>query len=85
MSSSDANSTKVVPAQLATLSIFNPSLGATDETVRDQILYYYSRVQQERKESRKSHGSKDEHGRDDEENQKLRQIGLAQGMVDFAK
>lgn len=77
--------TSVVPAQLATLSIYNPSLGATDETVREQILYYYARAQRERNEVNRNHGSNNSDESEEEENQKLRQIGLAQGMVDFAK
>lgn len=75
----------VVPAQLATLSIYNPSLGTTDETVRDQILYYYTRTQRERNEANRNDGSSNSDESEEEENQKLRQIGLAQGMVDFAK
>jgi First Longin domain of INTU, CCZ1 and HPS4 len=77
--------TSVVPAQLATLSIYNPSLGATDETVRDQILYYYARTQRERNEANRNHGSDNSDESEEEENQKLREIGLAQGMVDLAK
>lgn len=75
----------VVPAQLATLSIYNPSLGATDETVRDQILYYYARTQRQRNEADRNDGSIRSDESEEEENQRLRQIGLAQGMVDFAK
>jgi hypothetical protein len=75
----------VVPAQLATLSIYNPSLGATDETVRDQILYYYTRTQREQKEANRNDGSIKLDESEEEENQRLRQVGLAQGMVDFAK
>ena len=85
MSSPNAAATRVVPAQLATLSIYNPSLGATDETVREQILYYYSRSQRERKKAIEEHGSKYETESEEEVNQRLRQIGLAQGMVAFAK
>ncbi|KKZ66096.1 hypothetical protein EMCG_08161 [[Emmonsia] crescens] len=33
----------VVPAQLSFFAIYNPSLGSTDETLRDQIVFYYSR------------------------------------------
>jgi hypothetical protein len=74
-------STGVVPAQLATLSIYNPSLGATDETVGDQILYYYGRTQ---REGNRGEGPTSPDESEEAENQKLRQIGLAQGMVDFA-
>lgn len=75
---------KVVPAQLAFLGIYNPSLGTTDETFRDQVVFYYSKAARLRSKS----GSKTaEHERQlrEDENEKLRQIGLAQGMVDFAR
>ena len=72
----------IKPAELALLAIYNPSLGRSDETLHDQIVYYYSKKSSE---SRKQSG---DDGRDharEEANEKLRQIGLAQGMVEFAK
>lgn len=80
--------TKVVPAQLSFLAIYNPSLGPTDETFRDQLVFYYSRAAHEARVAAKKHARKEGAGGDavrEEENEKLRQIGLAQGMVDFAK
>ncbi|KAK2749629.1 hypothetical protein FQN57_005851 [Myotisia sp. PD_48] len=76
----------VIPAHLSFLTIFNPSLGKTDETLDDQILFYYNA------ESGSAHPTGSAH-RDNEnnrqtyedDNEKLRQIGLAQGMVSFAK
>ena len=85
MSQTIPTTTSVVPAQLATLSIYNPSLGATDDTVRAQILYYYTRTQRERKDAHKNDTPENEDESEEQANQKLRQIGLAQGMVDFAK
>lgn len=85
MSQTIPTATSVVPAQLATLSIYNPSLGATDDTVRAQILYYYARTQRERKDAHKNETSATADESEEQTNQKLRQIGLAQGMVDFAK
>ncbi|KAF7536194.1 hypothetical protein G7054_g4723 [Neopestalotiopsis clavispora] len=82
----------VVPAQLGFLAIFNPSLGATDETIDDQIVYYASvssQTQQLQNPARKRHrGSKarpTEALSQDERNERLRQIGLAQGMVEFGR
>jgi hypothetical protein len=80
--------TKVVPAQLSFLAIYNPSLGLTDETFRDQLVFYYSRAALEARIAAKKTARKDGAGGDalrQEENEKLRQIGLAQGMVDFAR
>ena len=79
---------KVVPAQLAFLAIYNPSLGPTDETFRDQLVFYYSRKAQETRVAARKNARNDLAGGDAlrmEENEKLRHIGFAQGMVDFAK
>jgi hypothetical protein len=79
-----AQSGAVVPAQLAFLAIYNPSLGNTDETLHDQIVFYWSR--KFRGGRRQGNGDGDQ-GQDntEEKNEKLRQIGLAQGMVEFAR
>ncbi len=75
--------TIVTPAQLSFLAIYNPSLGPTDETFRDQIVFYYSRAAKTRRKGKD--GEPDtEKELHEEENEKLRQIGLAQGMVNFA-
>ncbi|EEQ87824.2 uncharacterized protein BDCG_02944 [Blastomyces dermatitidis ER-3] len=78
----------VVPAQLSFLAIYNPSLGSTDETLRDQIVFYYSRKENE-KLARSTQQRAAQRGATDcakiDNNEKLRQIGLAQGMVSFAK
>ena len=79
---------RVVPARLAFLAIYNPTLGPTDETFQDQLVFYYSRVAIEARAAAKKHARNDaaaEEALRQEENEKLRQIGLAQGMVDFAK
>ncbi|KAF2100531.1 hypothetical protein NA57DRAFT_74137 [Rhizodiscina lignyota] len=84
--SSEAPS-KAVPAQLSFLAIYNPSLGTTDETFRDQVVFYWSRAARARRKDAGQHGEEAEHEQlqREEENEKLRQIGLAQGMVDFAR
>jgi len=81
MSGVAAHSSKVVPAQLSFLGIYNPSLGNTDETFRNQVVFYYSKARL------KGNGKYANHDRElrEEENEKLRQIGLAQGMVSFAR
>ncbi|KAI1085277.1 hypothetical protein F5B20DRAFT_137790 [Whalleya microplaca] len=81
----------VVPAQLGFLAIFNPSLGATDDTIDDQIVYYASvstNTQQSRRKQQRHHrsrGKPTENISQDERNERLRQIGLAQGMVEFSR
>ncbi|KAM0287514.1 hypothetical protein ACHAQH_000468 [Verticillium albo-atrum] len=77
----------IVPAQLGFLAIFNPSLGITDETIDDQIVYYASVTTQRHKRRHRSRGQGKPHENvsQEEHNERLRQIGLAQGMVDFSK
>lgn len=77
-----------VPAQLGFLAIYNPSLGDSDETLDDQIVYYASaaslstssRRRRARTKARPTDGISQE-----ERNERLRQIGLAQGMVTFSQ
>ena len=85
---------KIIPAQLSFLAIYSPPLGVTDETFKEQVVFYYSRAAKEAKLQSKSKRNRRSRGSDTEdevlssrevENEKLRQIGLAQGMVDFAR
>ena len=72
----------VKPAQLAFLAIYNPSLGQSDETLHDQIVYYHSHGSHA---PEKLSGTSSEERNREEGNEKLRQVGLAQGMIEFAK
>ena len=78
------NSAGVVPASLSFFAIYNPSLGQVDETLHNQIVYYHRSPQNARKSGKITGGARFEDTQD-ERNEKLRQIGLAQGMVEFAK
>ncbi|KAF4785069.1 hypothetical protein HER10_EVM0002316 [Colletotrichum scovillei] len=75
----------IVPAQLGFLAIFNPSLGHSDETLDDQIVYYSSVSTQRHKRRHRSRAKPTENLSQEERNERLRQIGLAQGMVEFSK
>ncbi|KAH6665888.1 hypothetical protein F5X68DRAFT_55422 [Plectosphaerella plurivora] len=76
----------IVPAQLGFLAIFNPSLGNTDETIDDQIVYYASvNTQSHTRRRQRSRARPTENVSQEERNERLRQIGLAQGMVDFGR
>ncbi|KAF2086044.1 hypothetical protein K490DRAFT_44878, partial [Saccharata proteae CBS 121410] len=77
MAATGDRASKVVPAQLSFLAIYNPALGQSDETFHDQVVFYHSKDAKKRRQ--------DEQEARDGENEKLRQIGLAQGMVDFAR
>jgi hypothetical protein len=80
----DSNPPRVIPAHLSLLAIYNPTLGTTDETLQEQIVYYFSHDGNRNK--RKESGLEElGSGEEKDENEKLRQIGLAQGMVSFAR
>lgn len=66
----------MVPAQLSFLAIYNPELGKTDEEFKNQIVFYYSG---------ESNVNLADNVANENENSKLRHVGLAQGMVDFAR
>ena len=68
----------IAPAALSFLAIYNPSLGTTDETLEDQIVYYWAKPDD-------SGTSQNEDDEGEKKNRRLRQIGLAQGMIEFAK
>ncbi|KAJ6113648.1 hypothetical protein N7523_006965, partial [Penicillium sp. IBT 18751x] len=73
----------VIPAQLSFLAIYNPTLGPTDETVEDQIVFHTSKAEHQRTEDSQAEEGDGKRSESDR-NEKLRQIGLAQGMVSFA-
>ncbi|KAF2662295.1 hypothetical protein K491DRAFT_585554 [Lophiostoma macrostomum CBS 122681] len=75
---------KVVPAQLSFLAVYNPSLGTSDETFHNQIVFYYSKAAKARAKIDGSNTHEESELRE-QENEKLRQVGLAQGMVGFAR
>lgn len=77
---------KVVPAQLGFLAIYNPSLGTTDDTLENQIVYYYPSVKQNAHKRKGSNDTRDARAfAKEQKNEQLRQIGLAQGMVEFGR
>lgn len=67
----DEQADKILPAQLEFLAIYNPSLGKNEATEKEQIVFYYA-----------ASASKDKH---EQENESMRQIGLAQGMINLAR
>ncbi|RMZ15394.1 hypothetical protein D0860_01675 [Hortaea werneckii] len=83
-----AAAAKVVPAQVSFVAIYNPNLGPTDDTFADQLVFWYSHAAAEARAQAKRDGkteqTRTEEARE-ERNESLRQIGLAQGMVGFAR
>lgn len=89
--SSFASTRTVLPAQLASLTIYNPAFGDSDETAFEQIFYHYSAEELEH-DLQTSHNPRDGRQRaapesleQEHQNEILRQVGLARGMVEFAK
>ncbi|QSZ32552.1 hypothetical protein DSL72_002130 [Monilinia vaccinii-corymbosi] len=77
---------KVIPAQLQFLAIYNPSLGTTDDTLDNQIVYYYPSIKQNGHKRKGFTDTKEAHAfAKEQKNEQLRQIGLAQGMVEFGR
>ncbi|CAG8309522.1 unnamed protein product [Penicillium salamii] len=72
---------EVIPAQVSYLAIYNPTLGPTDETIADQVVYYTSQATHEQESA--GYTADIEESKD-LQNERLRQIGLAQGLVNFA-
>ncbi len=85
MSGTTKSIDSVIPARLAFLAIYNPLLGRTDDTVGDQLVYHYSRRHRAKQRLRKSTEAEAVAISKDDQNETIRQIGLAQGMVEFAK
>lgn len=74
----------VSPASLSFLAIYNPSLSRDDETLHEQIVYYYSEASKAFQGLRVSGDVETSKTREDLY-ERLRQVGLAQGIVEFAK
>src|SRR5271156_1190668 len=76
-------STAVSPSKpfLESLYIFNPSLGRSDTTAHEQIIYHYFAAHKHRASS-PAHGTAESQQDIDRQ---LRAIGLAQGIVEFAR
>lgn len=86
MSAPAAQSQKLVPAQVGFLAIYNPSLGTSDETLDDQIVYYSSpETRSKRRRRRRTSAGDPPQSSQQEKNERLRKIGLAQGMVEFGR
>ncbi|KAL4921555.1 hypothetical protein BDW62DRAFT_112835 [Aspergillus aurantiobrunneus] len=78
----ERDSSSVVPAELSFLTIYNPLLGTTDENIKEQIVFYTTRSDVLLPQDKSGAGDHKEPS--DDWNERLRQVGLAQGMVTFA-
>jgi hypothetical protein len=88
MSASVDQARKAIPAELGFLAIYNPSLGTSDDTIENQIVYYSS--SEPSPKPRRDFLSPNQKAAEDaakreQNNEQLRQIGLAQGMVEFGR
>lgn len=84
MSESAESPRSVVPAQLNLLAIYSPVLGTREDNQRDQIVFHYSRAEHERRRS-KSKDALSKEQTEKLEHDQFRQIGLAQGMLNFTR
>jgi hypothetical protein len=89
---STASPSPTCPAQLGFIAIFNPSLAQSEESLDDQIVYYASIPVLSRRQRQKRSGRVSSSKRNPaaavsqaERYERVRQIGLARGIVDFAK
>lgn len=80
----ESDNEPVIPAQLSYLAIYNPTLGPTDETLEDQIVFYTSRSDYLQRTEGSGNEEEGANPPENGKNERLRQIGLAQGMVNFA-
>lgn len=85
MSIVDSPVRRVVPAQLNYLAIYSPALGLREDNKHDQIVYFYSRQKRERQRRRGKDDSLGDPTDENEKQEQSRQVGLAQGMLSFAR
>lgn len=74
----------IIPAQLNFLAIYSPVLGTRDDNQRDQIVFHYSRAEHGHRRSKTKDALSKEQIQKLEHDQ-LRQVGLAQGMLNFTR
>jgi len=72
----------VKPASLNFLTIFSPALGVDEASQRNQILFYHSAADSAERERSAASQQEDLH---EKQNERLRQVGLAQGLIAFAR
>lgn len=85
MSRQDEDFQSIVPAHLEFLAIYSPDLGATEQTEDDQLVFHYTRPLASRRRKKKTTNEEQAKHNAEAANKRMRQIGLAQGMVNFAR
>ena len=76
--------TSIVPARIAYLAIYNPTWATSDDQVEDQLAYYYSHLDDTRNRTNPATTRKGDQDSTIDVNEKFRQIGLAQGILQFS-
>lgn len=76
--------TSIVPASIAYLAIYNPTLGTSDGHIADQLAYYYSEKHEVRNRTNQASTRKGDQDSAIDVNERFRQIGLAQGILQFS-
>lgn len=85
MSQNDAELNEITPAHLAFLTIFNPDLAKTEDTEKDQIVFHWSKSQLSRRKTHVYNEHDEKRRAEEDEHERLRQVGLAQGMLHFSR
>ncbi|KAL9052204.1 MAG: hypothetical protein Q9162_005529 [Coniocarpon cinnabarinum] len=80
MAHADGVNGDIIPAHLDFLAIFNPALVKNEDFEKDQILFYWSRPKGTRKDKRIQNSELLARQQEQNENERMRQIGLARGM-----
>ena len=85
MSTAAHSAARVIPAHLDFLAIYNPELGRHEETENDQIVFYYSSKTEQARQKEDDHVQNGDQDARREFDEQMRQVGLAQGVINFAK
>ncbi|KAI9657518.1 MAG: hypothetical protein M1831_004134 [Alyxoria varia] len=84
MTSHGDQTTSITPAHLDYLAIYSPELALPTGNEEDQVVFYYSHHgSQKRRQTRRA--LETGQVQQDEKQEKMRHVGLAQGMVTFAR
>lgn len=85
MSGQPGQNARIKPASLDFLTIFNPALGVDEASQRDQIVFYYSEAGDDVQAEKDKGTAASQREAHEKQNERLRQVGLAQGLIEFAR
>ena len=83
--STTANHTGIIPAHIAFLAIYNPTIGGKGDSPRDEIVYFFDGSQAFGFEDGQASPDGGTNREKVDENMQLRSVGLAKGMLQFSQ